>query len=222
METKPLSVANSDGSKALWVLLGLLAAFAGLAAAFVLDLWGHSAPAAVIPPVDLKFLDTDTVRRSYADLVRAKEDLTDFDCYGCHERGKPPVLAFDANHNLVVPEVHSDVVMGHGRHNRNNLCFNCHDENNLEVFQTRDGRELKFAESPQLCGSCHGPTLRDWDAGVHGRTSGYWNRSAGPIDRKQCVNCHNPHSPKFPGRAPAPGPHLLHPVETTAVEPHAH
>jgi hypothetical protein len=40
---------------------------------------------------------TATVRRSYADLVRAKEDLSDFDCYACHEKNKPPVLRYDAN-----------------------------------------------------------------------------------------------------------------------------
>jgi hypothetical protein len=222
VEPVPPSPGNNPDPRTPWVLRGLVAVFVALAVAFVLNLWGHPEPAPTIPLVDPSFLDTAPVRRSYADLVRAKEDLSDFDCYGCHERGKAPNLIFDANHNLVVPEVHSDVVMGHGRHNRNNLCFNCHDENNLEVFQTRDGRELKFGESVFLCGSCHGPTLRDWEAGVHGRTSGYWNRSLGAIDRKQCVNCHNPHSPKFPGRAPAPGPHLLHPAETTAVKPPGH
>jgi hypothetical protein len=99
--------------------------------------------------------------------------------------------------------------MHHGSHERNNNCFNCHNENNLEVFQTRDGRELTFANSTPLCGSCHGPTYRDWEAGVHGRASGYWDRALGAYDRKLCVNCHNPHSPRFPGRQPAPGPHPL-------------
>ena len=69
---------------------------------------------------------------------------------------------------------------------------------------------MKFQDSPQLCGSCHGPTLEDWEAGAHGRISGYWNRSLGPITRQLCVNCHNPHSPAFQGRKPAPGPHPLH------------
>jgi hypothetical protein len=108
--------------------------------------------------------------------------------------------------------------MGHGRHDRNNNCYNCHNEGNFEVFQTRDGRDLKFAQSTYLCGSCHGPTLRDWEAGAHGRTSGYWDRDLGPIDRKDCVNCHNPHSPRFPGRQPAPGPHPLHAVAQTSDE----
>ena len=157
------------------------------------------------------FAQPDTFRQSYAQLIRAKADLSDFDCYACHEKGKPPPLRFDANNNLLIPSEHKDIVMGHGSHNRNNLCFNCHDEQNLELLQTRDGRQVKLAESPPLCGSCHGPTYRDWEAGAHGRTSGVWNRSAGQINRLLCVDCHNPHKPKIPHRQPAPGPHLLHP-----------
>jgi cytochrome c553 len=82
------------------------------------------------------------------------------------------------------------------------------------MLQTRDGRELKLSEPTALCGSCHGPTYRDWEMGIHGRTSGYWNRK--PVlgeERKVCVNCHDPHAPKFPGRKPAPGPHPLRPAK---------
>jgi hypothetical protein len=180
-----------------------------MSAAFLLNLWGHPTRLAPIPPVDAAFTSNATVRVSYAELIRAKADLSDFDCYACHERNKPPPLRFDANHILVVPKEHSDIVMGHGSHNRNNLCFNCHDENNLEQFQTRDGRQLKLVESTALCGSCHGPTYRDWEGGAHGRTSGFWNRDLGAFTRVDCVSCHNPHSPHFPSRQPAPGPHPL-------------
>lgn len=190
------------------VLLLLTVAFASLTAVFLAN------PTAVPPRqsialVDTNFLDPATVRRSYADLIAAKEDLSDFDCYACHEKGKPPPLRFDTNQNLIVPKEHPDIVMHHGTHERNNNCYNCHNESNLELFQTKDKRELKLTDSPPLCGSCHGPTYRDWEAGVHGRTGGYWNRTLGAMDRKLCVNCHNPHSPKFPGRKPAPEPHPL-------------
>jgi uncharacterized CHY-type Zn-finger protein len=205
-------------AKTSFVLQSLATLFAGLAAAFALNPWGGSRPSYAIALVDTNFLDTATVRRSYADLVRAKEDLSDFDCYACHEKGKPPPLKFDANHNLIIPTEHADIVMGHGRHDRNNNCFNCHNETNLELLQTRDGRELKFDQSTALCGSCHGPTYRDWEAGVHGRTSGHWDRSLGSADRKNCVNCHNPHSPGFPSRQPAPGPHPLHAEVKSPVE----
>ena len=194
----------------------LCAAFAALALAFLTD-WGGRRPARpAIPLVDTNFLDTSTTRRSYADLVRAGADLSDFDCYVCHDKKQPPPLRLDTNLNIIVATEHSDIVMGHGRHGRNNNCFNCHNETNLVLLQPRDGRELKFSDSTQLCGSCHGPTYRDWEAGAHGRISGYWDRSKGAMERKDCVNCHNPHSPRFPSRKPAPGPHPLREIGATA------
>ena len=202
---------NSRAKTSL-VLQSLIVLFLALVALFILRPSNRDVGRQSIPLVDTNFLNTNTVRQSYADLVRAKADLSDFDCYACHEKGKPPPLRFDTNQNLIIPKEHADIVMGHGSHGRNNNCFNCHNENNLTLLQTRDGHEVTFSNSQLLCGSCHGPTYRDWEAGVHGRTSGYWNRDLGAIDRKLCVNCHNPHSPKFPGRQPAPGPHLLHPV----------
>ncbi len=207
----------NNGGKISWVLSALAFTFLALAAAFIVKVWGRPTSLYPIPLVDASFLDTAPARESYAELVRKKADLSDFDCYGCHERGKPPPIRYDTNHSIIIPKEHANLVMGHGRHDRNNNCFNCHDEHNLEQFQTRDGRALKFAESTPLCGSCHGPTYRDWEAGIHGRTSGYWARELGGIQRRDCVECHNPHSPKFPGRKPAPGPHPLRQV--TAVSP---
>ena len=192
--------------------------FTFVAVGFYFDFLGGGAPSTRIPLVDTNFLSTATARRAYADLARAGEDLSDFDCYACHEKGKPPTLRFDTNGIITVPKEHANIVMGHGSHNRNNNCFNCHDETNLERLQTRDGRSLKFGESMQLCGSCHGPTYRDWEAGVHGRTSGYWNRELGEHTRVGCASCHNPHSPRFPGRPPAPGPNPLHTVARAAPE----
>ena len=161
----------NESGKIRVVLGGLALTFGALTAAFLSNLWGKPPVLPPIPLVSAEFTNTATVRRSYADLIRAKEDLSDFDCYGCHEKNKPPPLRFDANHNLIIPQEHSDLVMGHGQHNRNNNCFNCHNEANLELLQTRDGRELKLSESTPLCGSCHGPTYRDWEAGIHGRTT---------------------------------------------------
>ncbi|MCK9361958.1 hypothetical protein M0Q28_07115 [Patescibacteria group bacterium] len=201
-----------DSTKTSIVLNVLVGAFLVLTVAFLMNMWKNPVARQDIPLVDPEFTSTATVRTSYAELASAGEDLSDFDCYGCHEKGKPPTLRFDEKHNLIIPEEHSNIVMGHGRNNRNDICTNCHDEANLELFQTRDGRELKFSESTELCGSCHGPTYRDWDAGAHGRTSGYWKRDMGAITRKDCVSCHNPHSPKFPGRRPAPAPHTLRPL----------
>ncbi|MGA2557928.1 MAG: hypothetical protein ABSG04_16785 [Verrucomicrobiota bacterium] len=280
------------------------AAFSALAVAFLSDPGGTHLRRAAIAMVDTNFLDKSTTRRSYADLARAGADLSDFDCYVCHDKKTPPLLRLDANQNILVAAEHigptnfaaedlgtnelagligrwkahsdpvsawlwqglsspkqlllmnfkpsepsskqvqdmvvtalnkpvagpciyeekrfkgillgaetivhlqqsrsganlahlnrllledaypaelarnrhADIVMGHGQHGRNNNCFNCHNETNLTLLQPRDGRQLTFAQSSQLCGSCHGPTKADWDAGAHGRTSGDWNRSPG-------------------------------------------
>ena len=184
--------------------------FFALAAAFVFNLWGRPAPVIRYSLVDTNFLDIATPRQSYADLVKAGEDISGFDCYACHDKAKPVPLAYDKDHKIILAKEHEEIVMHHGRHERNNNWYNCHNETNLELLQPRDGRELNFAESTQLCGSCHGPTFRDWEAGVHGRVNGFWRADLGEKTRKDCVNCHNPHAPKYPGRKPAPGPHHLH------------
>ena len=201
----------SATAKSAWALSGVSVAFLVLAAAFGFQSAYRPAAGSTIPLVDTNFISTATARMSAADLFRSGADTSDFECYVCHDKNKPPKLTLDAEGEVIVPKEHSDIVMGHGRHHRNNNCFNCHDESNLELLQTRDGKHLKIVESPALCGSCHGPTYRDWEAGAHGRTGGYWDRALGPIDRKVCTSCHNPHSPPFPPRPPAPGPRPLHP-----------
>lgn len=209
MEKDNTSSTARSSRGTVYVLGTMVLVFFVLAAVFFLDLWGHPPARFEIPPVERSFLETTPWRQTYADLVRAREDLSDFDCYACHDQKKPPVLTMDDNNNLIVPEEHGNIVMEHGSHNRNNLCYNCHNEANLLKLHIRDGHDLEFAESTQLCGSCHGPTYRDWEAGAHGRTIGHWDRTRGPVQRLDCANCHNPHSPRIPTRAPAPGPHPL-------------
>lgn len=209
METSPQHRPGNKAARTNLLLGGLTLLFIVLAALLAKNLWGHVPPKQNIALVDKKFLETTPWRQTYADLVKAKEDLSDYDCYGCHEKNKPPPIRYDANQKIIIPKEHSDIVMGHGSHDRNNNCFNCHNEQNLLTLQVRDGREVKFDNIPALCGSCHGPNLRDWEAGAHGRTGGYWDRSKGEIQRLSCANCHNPHAPRIPTREPAPGPHPL-------------
>lgn len=222
MNPDPAEVPAKPAPKLNLVLAGVAVAFAGLAVLFLANLWGRVPAPPVIPLVDVKFLDTTPWRKSYADLVAAKEDLSDFDCYGCHEKNKPPPIRYDANHKIIIPKEHSNIEMGHGSHDRNNNCYNCHNEANLLTLHARDGRELKFTESPALCGSCHGPTYRDWDSGAHGRISGHWHAASGAAKKLACVNCHNPHAPRIPTREPAPGPHSLHDADASPVAKPTH
>ena len=197
------------------VFAGLTVLFLALAAAFMLELWGRPLTVAKIPPTDPEFTNTATVRMSAAELVRTDGDTSGFTCYACHDEKKRVELHLDANGKVILPKEHEDIVMRHGRNNRNDHCFNCHDQTKLDALKARDGQQLKIVESTLLCASCHGPTYRDWEAGIHGRTSGHWDRKLGTTTRQDCVSCHNPHAPAFPSMKPGPAPHPRYWIPTT-------
>jgi len=75
-------------------------------------------------------------------------------------------------------------------------CLDCHDYENRDVLRLANGDQVPFTESYRLCGQCHGDKYRDWRAGVHGKRIGHWD---GEKTYFLCVNCHNPHSPRFKG-----------------------
>ena len=191
--------------------VGLTLGFLGLIAAFVLNLWGRREPTEVNAPTPPEFTNTTTVRLSAADLYRTDGDTSGFACYSCHDLKKQLVVNLDSKGEVVLAEPHKEIVMQHGRKNRNDHCFNCHNPKNLEQLRVRDSETFKLTEGNRLCGACHGPTYRDWEKGVHGRVAGYWDRSRGAVVRSDCTSCHDPHSPEFPTIKPAPRPNPLHP-----------
>jgi hypothetical protein len=190
--------------------VGTAAGFVLLGAAFLLNLWGRPAAAPPLPLVDPTFTNTAPVRVSAAELIKSGGDASGLDCYACHEKNKAPHVNVDTNGNVVLPKEHEDLVMRHGRNGLNNHCFNCHDPEKLDELKTRDGKRLTWEQSTKLCASCHGPTYRDWEVGIHGRASGYWDTNLGPRTTVECASCHHPHSPAFPSQNPAPAPNRLH------------
>ena len=249
---------SDDLKKSGYVLTGLTIGFVALAAAFVISSRTPVSPKT--PVVSVTAPKSSTVRISATQLIkRGGDDASALDCYACHDAKKPVELKFDAEHRLVFPKEHADLIismrncetchgtdkpvklesaadgsvimpkahqdllaMAHGRNNRNDNCFNCHDPAKLNQLVTREGKHLKFEEATALCASCHGPTFRDWEAGVHGRTTGYWNRAMGPIVREECTSCHDPHAPAFPKIIPLPGPRPLHAPARAKPNPNNH
>lgn len=117
-------------------------------------------------------------------------------------------------HDLFPSPAETDRPLSQHRHIRlehgiNARCFNCHHRDNRNVFADDRGDAIPFDQPPLLCAKCHGPVYRDWTHGVHGRTNGYWDSSAGPVRRLKCVECHDPHTPAFGSMKPAPGPRTL-------------
>ncbi len=118
-----------------------------------------------------------------------------FPCTECHS-GMP------VNYNRrALTEEHANIVFTHDEKNR--WCLDCHSAGNRDFLHLASGRLVSFQESYKLCGQCHGPKLRDWEKGVHGKRSGYWN---GEKKYLLCVHCHNPHSPAFNPLQPMPPP----------------
>ena len=119
-------------------------------------------------------------------------------CNDCHD-------VFDSDVFVERPlRQHEHVVLDHGLNDR---CYNCHHYEDRELLVLHDGRGVPFEQSALLCGKCHGPTYRDWERGVHGRTDGYWSQAHGEARRLTCIECHDPHAPAFPALEALPGPH---------------
>lgn len=109
---------------------------------------------------------------------------------------------------------HANIVQAHGMNDR---CFNCHDADAHDTLVLPGDKRVPFSEAPLLCAKCHGPTYRDWQAGIHGRALGYWDVTRGERVRLVCTQCHDPHAPAFPPMTALPGPNTLR-MSATASE----
>jgi hypothetical protein len=109
-----------------------------------------------------------------------------FPCSECH---KPEDKVNRVPHAV---EFHEDISLHHDEKNR--WCLDCHDAAHRDSLHLADGRRVPFTESYRLCGQCHGPTLRNWKAGEHGKRTGSWSSTKQYL---LCPSCHNPHSPRF-------------------------
>ncbi len=91
-------------------------------------------------------------------------------------------------------------------HGNNDFCLNCHHRTNREAYAAYDGSQIPADEPDRLCSKCHGMVYRDWEIGAHGRRNGFWMASMGEVKQLYCIQCHDPHTPKFEALSPMPGP----------------
>lgn len=189
------------------VLAGISAAMLGLAASFLLNTWGNVRPPTTVPPTPPEFTNSATIRMSAQQLIHSGEDASGLSCSACHDENKPVVVKLDAKGDVLLSDAHQDIKIQHGHGSRNNHCFNCHNPKNLEELRAREGQSFKLTDSNPLCGSCHGPTFRAWEQGIHGRLTGFWDTTKGKRVRDDCTSCHNPHSPGFPPIKAGPAPY---------------
>ncbi|MBK8975895.1 MAG: hypothetical protein IPM29_08200 [Planctomycetes bacterium] len=207
MNSEERSSAAGTGPRARASAWGILVgpAFLGLAA------WLHLGnPPAEIPRQEPMRVDT---RRLTTEPRRKPSELHD---------GRPLIFVnsflrhCSECHNFPLSEVqirnrqqHGHIVLEHGI---NDACHNCHDLSNMDQLILRGGRSIPYADVPELCRTCHGPTFQDWQRGIHGRVNGYWDATRGEQHHLRCVECHDPHRPRHPAMdplVPLPGPNTL-------------
>lgn len=95
-------------------------------------------------------------------------------------------------------EFHQDMPFDHGELK----CLACHNPNDYDTLHLADDSSVQYRNVMTLCAQCHGTQKRDYDHGAHGGMSGYWDRTRGKRVRNNCVDCHDPHVPKFPKMYP--------------------
>lgn len=154
------------------------------------------AAALYVRELDGNVFDTTPLRGPFEPLHYEKAGFT-YRCTECHFSIAPP-----PRQNPLQSE-HANITLDHGL---NTNCLSCHHPRNRDVYVDHDGNEIPADQPARLCSKCHGPTYRDWEAGIHGRQNGYWDTSKGERTKLFCVQCHDPHSPKFKSMTPLPPP----------------
>jgi len=121
-----------------------------------------------------------------------KDKIERFKCSQCHNN-KPVRI------ELAADMAHGEVKLNHGSPEKPLSCFTCHNKEERDFLETEGGLILDMDHSYQMCGQCHFRQQKDWVGGAHGKRVANW---AGKRVVKNCVTCHNPHSPRFEKRWP--------------------
>lgn len=174
----------------LYLLPGALVVCIG-AVAIASTLANRHESNAAIPKVDFS-----PIRGDFTPL-RFHTITFEFKCNECH------ALFQNGPGRRTLMAQHTNIKLNHGA---NDYCLNCHHPTNRNAYVDHDGSEIPSDQPARLCAKCHGPIYNDWLVGAHGKIRGAWNPQDENADRLLCIQCHDPHSPKFPALKPMPGP----------------
>ena len=121
-----------------------------------------------------------------------KEKIERFKCSKCHNNKSVRI-------SQAAEMAHGTIVLDHGGAQKPLSCYTCHEKGDRDFLVTEAGLKVDMDHSYRMCGQCHFRQARDWVGGAHGKRISYW---AGQRVVKNCVSCHDPHSPLFEKRWP--------------------
>lgn len=126
-------------------------------------------------------------------------------CGACHAT-RPPNGAAGApplRDAAALRDFHQGLVFRHA----DLACASCHNvDDAYDSLRLADGTRVPYPEVLTLCAQCHGTQFADFRHGTHGGMNGSWDLSRGGRVRNNCIDCHDPHAPKYPTVTPARGP----------------
>lgn len=125
-------------------------------------------------------------------------------CSKCHDK-----LAVNLK-KRTLEKNHTDIPLIHMPEDR--WCMDCHSSKKIDMLTLANGELISFDDSYKLCLQCHGQKKRDWEVGLHGKTTGEWN---GTKLYRHCAQCHDAHQPEFKALEPFPPP--LRPSEIKVI-----
>lgn len=91
-------------------------------------------------------------------------------------------------------EFHQGMTFNHG----NITCYACHNPNQSDALRLADGSSVAYENVMTLCSQCHGKQAESFAHGAHGGMNGHWDLSRGSQMKNNCIDCHDPHVPKYP------------------------
>ncbi|MDP3312535.1 cytochrome C [Lutibacter sp.] len=127
-------------------------------------------------------------------IPERKSQIVSYKCSECHSQPLEKLK----EHKVGEKAAHWNIKLNHAGPETMN-CTTCHNKNDFDHLQSLTNSSIDFNFSYKLCSQCHQKEFKDWKGGAHGKQLGGW---APPRLSNTCVNCHNPHNPKFEKRWP--------------------
>ncbi len=112
-------------------------------------------------------------------------------CVTCHDSREPNLANRQASQ---LDEFHQGLQVQHGQL----ACYACHQPQDASSLRAADGTSIAYQDVLKLCSQCHAQQADAFAHGAHGGMRGYWDRSRGIQYRNNCIDCHDPHAPKYP------------------------
>ena len=128
-------------------------------------------------------------------IPERKSKIKSFKCSECHTKSIPELKS----KNLTGKKAHENIKLNHAT-TEELTCNSCHPTQNLDHLKSNLNAKIDFNQSYKVCAQCHSSEYKDWLGGAHGKRVKGW---VNPRISNTCVDCHNPHSPKFESRFPA-------------------